>query len=98
MKQIEEPARKVPVLAETCRDVSYVLSSILSGFAPSQTTLPLIGSRSSFRSIHVVVLSRRHLVELVNSYLRYYHEDRCHLGLQTLLRHGVGPLEVFGIT
>jgi len=30
---------------------------------------------------HVVVLSRHHLVELVRSYIRYYHEDRCHVGL-----------------
>jgi len=30
---------------------------------------------------HVVVLSRHHLVQLVNAYIRYYHEDRCHLGL-----------------
>jgi len=30
---------------------------------------------------HVVVLSERHLVRLVLSYLRYYHQDRCHLGL-----------------
>lgn len=30
---------------------------------------------------HVVVLSRRHLVELVTSYVGYYHEDRCHMGL-----------------
>jgi len=30
---------------------------------------------------HVVVFDRRHLVRLVNSYLVYYHEDRCHLGL-----------------
>ena len=30
---------------------------------------------------HVVVLSQRHLVALVTSFLRYYHEDRCHLGL-----------------
>jgi transposase InsO family protein len=30
---------------------------------------------------HVVVLSERHLVRLVRLYIRYYHEDRCHLGL-----------------
>ena len=30
---------------------------------------------------HVVLLSQHHLVRLVNSYIRYYHEDRCHLGL-----------------
>jgi len=30
---------------------------------------------------HVVVLGRRHLMRLVRSYIRYYHEDRCHLGL-----------------
>ena len=30
---------------------------------------------------HVVVLGRQHLVQLVNAYIRYHHEDRCHLGL-----------------
>ena len=30
---------------------------------------------------HVVVLSERRLVRLVRLYIRYYHEDRCHLGL-----------------
>lgn len=30
---------------------------------------------------HVVVLDRRHLIRLVRSYVSYYHEDRCHLGL-----------------
>ena len=30
---------------------------------------------------HVVVLSEQHLVRLVGSYISYYHEDRCHLGL-----------------
>ena len=30
---------------------------------------------------HVVVLGRGHLVRLLKSYVRYYHEDRCHLGL-----------------
>ncbi len=30
---------------------------------------------------HVVIFGERHLVRLVRDYLRYYHEDRCHLGL-----------------
>jgi transposase InsO family protein len=30
---------------------------------------------------HVVVLSQQHLIRLVKSFIRYYHEDRCHLGL-----------------
>ena len=30
---------------------------------------------------HVVVLNRRHLRRLLNDYVRYYHEDRTHLGL-----------------
>lgn len=30
---------------------------------------------------HVVLLSRQHLVRLARSYIRYYHSDRCHLGL-----------------
>ena len=31
---------------------------------------------------HVVVLGQLHLVRLLKSYLAYYHEDRCHLGLE----------------
>jgi len=30
---------------------------------------------------HVVVLNERHLKRLMRSYIRYYHEDRTHLGL-----------------
>jgi len=30
---------------------------------------------------HVIIISERHLVRLVRSYISYYHEDRCHLGL-----------------
>ena len=30
---------------------------------------------------HVVVVSERHLVRLARCYINYYHEDRCHLGL-----------------
>ena len=29
---------------------------------------------------HVIVLNRRHLRRLLNEYIRYYHEDRTHLG------------------
>ncbi len=30
---------------------------------------------------HVVVLNERHLKRLMNEYVRYYHDDRTHLGL-----------------
>jgi transposase InsO family protein len=30
---------------------------------------------------HVIVLNRRHLRRLLKEYIRYYHEDRTHLGL-----------------
>jgi putative transposase len=30
---------------------------------------------------HVVVLNERHLKRLMAEYMRYYHEDRTHLGL-----------------
>lgn len=30
---------------------------------------------------HVIVLNERHLKRLMNEYIRYYHEDRTHLGL-----------------
>ena len=35
--------------------------------------------RTSFD--HVIVLNRRHLKRLINEYVRYYNEDRTHLGL-----------------
>ena len=31
---------------------------------------------------HVIVLNRRHLRRLLKEYIRYYHEDRTHLGLR----------------
>ncbi len=30
---------------------------------------------------HVIVFDERHLKRLMNEYIRYYHEDRTHLGL-----------------
>jgi putative transposase len=30
---------------------------------------------------HVIVLSQRHLRQLLRAYVRYYHNDRTHLGL-----------------
>jgi putative transposase len=30
---------------------------------------------------HVIVMSERHLAKLLRQYVRYYHRDRCHLGL-----------------
>jgi len=30
---------------------------------------------------HVIVLNERHLKRLLSEYIRYYHEDRTHLGL-----------------
>jgi putative transposase len=31
---------------------------------------------------HVIILNHRHLKRLLNEYVRYYHEDRTHLGLE----------------
>jgi putative transposase len=31
--------------------------------------------------VHVIVISQRHLRRLLKEYVRYYHEDRTHLGL-----------------
>jgi putative transposase len=30
---------------------------------------------------HVIILNERHLKRLMSEYIRYYHEDRTHLGL-----------------
>ena len=30
---------------------------------------------------HVIVLNQRHMRRLLRDYVRYYHEDRTHLGL-----------------
>ena len=40
-----------------------------------------IGNRRRELLEHVVVLGERHLIRLVRSYISYYHEDCCHLGL-----------------
>ena len=31
---------------------------------------------------HIIVLSQRHFRRLMKGYIRYYHEDRTHLGLE----------------
>lgn len=31
---------------------------------------------------HVIMLNERHLNKLLSEYVRYYHEDRTHLGLE----------------
>ena len=40
-----------------------------------------IGSCRQERLAYVVVFGHRHLLQLMRSYIDYYHEDRCHLGL-----------------
>ena len=41
---------------------------------------------------HVMVLNQKHLRQLLNEYIRYYHEDRTHLGLgRTLLMVELRP-------
>lgn len=40
-----------------------------------------IGSCRRELLAYVVVFGRRHLLRLMRSYIDYYHEDRCHLGL-----------------
>lgn len=47
---------------------------------------------------HVIVLNQRHLRRLLNEYIRYYHQDRTHLGLEKetparRLRAKVSPTE-----
>jgi transposase InsO family protein len=39
------------------------------------------GSRRRDLLDHVIVLNERHLKRLMTEYVRYYHEDRTHLGL-----------------
>ena len=43
--------------------------------------LKVIGSCRRDLLDHVIVLNQRHLKRLTNEYLRYYHDDRIHLGL-----------------
>ena len=40
---------------------------------------------------HVVVFGRRHVVQLVRSYIDYHHVDRCHLGLDKDTPDGRSP-------
>ncbi len=40
---------------------------------------------------HVIVFNERHLRRLMAEYIRYYHEDRTHLGLKSKLLQVVKP-------
>jgi putative transposase len=42
---------------------------------------------------HVIVLNGRHLKRLMSEYVRYYHEDRTHLGLNKETPEGREPVE-----
>jgi hypothetical protein len=42
---------------------------------------------------HVIVLNERHLKRLMTEYIRYYHDDRTHLGLQKQTPAGRLPVE-----
>jgi len=39
---------------------------------------------------HVIVLNQRHLRRLLEDYVRYYHDDRTHLGLRKDTPYGRG--------
>jgi hypothetical protein len=40
-----------------------------------------VGARRRDLLDHVIVVNERHLKRLMNEYIRYFHEDRTHLGL-----------------
>ena len=42
---------------------------------------------------HVIVLNERHLKRLMGEYIRYYHDDRTHLGLEKQTPAGRSPTE-----
>jgi hypothetical protein len=42
---------------------------------------------------HVIVLNERHLKRLMTEYIRYYHDDRTHLGLEKQTPVGRSPVE-----
>ena len=65
-----------------CRAKSHSVPQSLR--SPSQNPVAecWIGSLHRDLPDHVVALSQHHLVQLVNSYILYYHEDRCHVGLE----------------
>ena len=64
------------------RQLKRCASRTPGGEAPA--FMQLEGLRSPRRKLldHVVVLGQQHLIRLVNSHIRYCHEDRCHLGLR----------------
>jgi hypothetical protein len=62
----------------------------LSFFIFSPSAFPITAKAAGARWVgsvrrdlldHVIVLNQRHLRRLMKNYLRYYHEDRTHLGL-----------------
>jgi hypothetical protein len=51
------------------------------GFDEGQVAERWVGSVRRDLLDHVIVLNERHLRRLLKDYVRYYHEDRTHLGL-----------------
>ncbi len=77
-----------------------VISSTIKGFGmtPKRTTFlspwqngvaeRWVGNCRRELLDHVIVLNERHLKRLMVDYIRYYHEDRTHLGLEKQTPHG----------
>jgi len=53
----------------------------------------LVGSCRRDLLDHVIVLNERHLKRLMTEYIRYYHDDRTHLGPQKQTPAGRLPVE-----
>ncbi len=55
-----------------------------------------IGSARRDLLDHMIALNEKHLMRLLSSYVRYYHEDRTHLGLAKQTPAGRTPSTAFG--
>jgi len=82
-----------------------VIDTVMSfGIQPKQTSFRspwqngiaerFVGSCRRELLDHVIILNERHLKRLMNDYVRYYHEDRKHLGLAKMVQGQVFELEV----
>jgi putative transposase len=71
-----------PAVIETARILG--VKSVRTAFkSPWQNGIAerFVGSCRRDLLDHVIVLNERHLKRLMNEYVRYYHDDRTHLGL-----------------
>jgi hypothetical protein len=88
-----DPATKYLIFDRATNFSGEVIETVKSfGIKPKQTSFRspwqngvaerFVGSCRRDLLDHVIVLNQRHLKRLMADYIRYYHDDRTHLGLE----------------